>query len=95
MNKSFIQKGIDGRNWLIYGRAKTGIKAKIPILPKAQAIIDKYKNDAECVIKRKLIPVISNQRLNSYLEEIATLCEINKKITMHMGRHFCDYGDFG
>lgn len=56
-------------------------------MSKAQTILDKYKNDAECVIKRKLIPVISNQRLNSYLEEIATLCEINKKITMCMGRH--------
>lgn len=87
MNKSFVQKGIDGRNWLIFDRSKTGIKARIPILPKAQAILDKYENDTECLIKKKMIPVASNQKMNSYLEEIGRLCGIEKKITMHMGRH--------
>ena len=82
-----ITKGIDGKNWVIYEREKTGVRASIPILPPAQAIIDKYKDDPECQVENKLIPVISNQRLNSYLGEIAELCEINKHITMHLGRH--------
>jgi site-specific recombinase XerD len=82
-----ITKGIDGKNWVIYEREKTGVRASIPILPPAQAIIDKYADDPECQVENKLIPVISNQRLNSYLGEIAELCEINKHITMHLGRH--------
>ncbi|MDD2382144.1 MAG: site-specific integrase [Mariniphaga sp.] len=86
-NKSFIQKGIDGRNWLIFKRAKTDIEARIPILPKAQAILDKYCNDTECIIRRKMLPVLSNQRMNSYLQEIAPLCDIEKRVTMHIGRH--------
>lgn len=82
-----ITKGIDGKNWVIYEREKTGVRASIPILPPAQFIIDKYKDDPECQFENKLLPVISNQRLNSYLGEIAELCEINKHITMHLGRH--------
>lgn len=87
LSRSYIQKGIDGRNWLIFDRSKTGIKARIPILPKAQAILEKYAQDTECIIKKKMLPVASNQKMNSYLIEIAELCGIEKKITMHIGRH--------
>ncbi len=82
-----ITKGIDGKNWIIYEREKTGVRASIPILPEAQRIIDKYKDDPECIIDNKLLPVKSNQKLNSYLTEISELCEINKNITMHLARH--------
>ena len=82
-----ITKGIDGNNWIIYEREKTGVRASIPILPQAQAIIDKYSDDPECVANNMLLPVKSNQKLNSYLGEIAELCEIDKHITMHLGRH--------
>lgn len=82
-----IRKGIDGKNWIIYEREKTGVRASIPILQPAQRIIDKYKDDPECVANNMLLPVRSNQKLNSYLAEIAELCEIDKHITMHLGRH--------
>ncbi|HEY3390482.1 MAG TPA: site-specific integrase, partial [Prolixibacteraceae bacterium] len=82
-----ITKGIDGKNWVIYEREKTGVRASIPILSQAQKIIDKYKNDAECLKRNKLLPVISNQKLNTYLSEIEEVCEIDKHITMHLGRH--------
>ena len=82
-----ITKGIDGKNWVIYEREKTGVRASIPILPQAQSIIDRYKEDPECQVNNMLLPVISNQKLNTYLSEIATVCEINKNITMHLGRH--------
>ncbi len=87
LKRDSLSKGIDGKNWVIYEREKTGVQAWIPLLPKAQAIIDKYKDDPECVTNNKLIPVKSNQKLVSYLTEIAELCEINKNITMHLGRH--------
>ncbi|MCY1720426.1 site-specific integrase [Prolixibacteraceae bacterium Z1-6] len=82
-----ISKGINGKNWIIYEREKTGVRASIPLLPPAQAILDKYKDDPVCIADGILLPVKSNQKLNSYLSEIAELCEIDKHITMHLGRH--------
>lgn len=35
----------------------------------------------------KLLPVISTQRLNSCLKEIADLCGIEKNLTFHLARH--------
>lgn len=82
-----LTKGINNKNWIIYEREKTGVRASIPLLPPAQAIIDKYKTDPECIADNKLLPIKSNQKLNSYLAEIAELCEISKHVTMHLGRH--------
>jgi len=82
-----LTKGIDGKNWVVYEREKTGVRASIPLLPQAQSILNKYKTDPECNADNKLLPVKSNQKLNTYLSEIAELCEINKHITMHLGRH--------
>ena len=78
---------IKGRNCIKYERKKTGVKATVPLLSPAQAIIDKYSKDPECIAYGKILPVKSNPRLNSYLSEIAELCEIDKHITMHLGRH--------
>jgi site-specific recombinase XerD len=82
-----LSKGIDGRNWLNYERLKTRVRASIPLLPPAQVIIDKYKNTPECIADGKLFPVISNQKFNDFLKEIAILCKINKPISAHIGRH--------
>ena len=82
-----ITKGIDGGDWIIYEREKTGIRASVPLLPQAISIIEKYKKDPECIADNKLLPIRSNQKLNSYLTEIAELCEVKKHITMHLARH--------
>ena len=87
LSRESMSKGIDGKNWIIYHREKTGIRASIPLLSKALAIIEKYNEDPECQTENKLLPVKSNQKLNTYLSEIAELCEIDKHITMHLGRH--------
>jgi site-specific recombinase XerD len=87
LTRENLSKGIDGKNWIIYERKKTGVQARIPLLPMAQALVDKYENDPECNADNKILPVRSNQKLNEYLAEITELCEINKKITMHVGRH--------
>lgn len=87
LTRESISKGIDGKNWIIYYREKTGVRASIPLLSQALAIIDKYNDDPECLSGNKLLPIKSNQKLNSYLSEIAELCEIDKHITMHLGRH--------
>ncbi|OFX49611.1 MAG: hypothetical protein A2046_05965 [Bacteroidetes bacterium GWA2_30_7] len=75
--------GIDGEKWIKINRQKTGTPSSVPLLPKALEIIEKYKN----ISSEKLLPVISNQRTNSYLKEIADLCGIKKILTFHMARH--------
>ncbi len=53
----------------------------------AEKILDKYKQHPQCLNEVKLLPVLSNQKMNSYLKEIADLCEINKELTFHIARH--------
>jgi site-specific recombinase XerD len=81
-----IEKGIDGKLWIKLNRTKTETKSQIPLLPKALAILDKYK-DTPKLIAGTLLPVISNQKMNAYLKELADLCEINKTLTSHIARH--------
>ncbi len=80
-----IVKGIDGSQWIKIKRTKTKSLSSIPILPVAEKLIEKYKDLDSST--GKLLPVYSNQRMNSYLKEIADSCEINKNLTFHMARH--------
>lgn len=86
-DRNAVTRGIDGDYWIITNRQKTGTRESVPLLPIALEIIEKYKEDKYCVDHNKLLPVNSNQRYNSYLKEIAALCNINKKITTHIARH--------
>ncbi len=82
-----INFGIDGELWIIKKREKTNKLLRIPILPKAKILIDKYKVHPKSEINRTIFPKISNQKLNSYLKEIADLCDITKNLTFHLARH--------
>jgi integrase len=82
-----IVKGSDGNQWIDTEREKTQTPVKVPILPKAAAIIEKYKDDPRAISQGALFPVISNQKLNSYLKEVADLCGIKKHLTFHLARH--------
>lgn len=79
--------GIDREKWIFTSRQKSGIASHIPLLPPAIEIIEKYKSHPASVNKGKLLPVLSNQKMNAYLKEIADLCEINKDLTFHTARH--------
>lgn len=68
--------------WILTHRAKTAIKANVPLLPPAIKIINKYKNQQE-----GLIPSLSNQKMNAYLKEIADICGIYKNLTWYVARH--------
>lgn len=87
LKKSNIGMGIDGNKWIFTSRQKTRTISNIPLLPQAEAIIDKYKNHPYCQVTGSLLPVLSNQKMNAYLKEIADLCGINKKLTFHIARH--------
>lgn len=82
-----IQIGIDGKKWLMKDRQKSDIPSRIPLLPPAIAIIKKYENHPKVCNSGKLLPELSNQKVNAYLKEIADLCGIKKEITFHVARH--------
>ena len=87
LTKDNIGIGIDGNKWIFTARQKTKIASHIPLLPIAEDIIKKYEKHPICVISGKLLPVLSNQKMNAYLKEIADLCEISKELTFHIARH--------
>ena len=84
LNEKDIQKSFDGRLWIIKKRQKTDVQSNILLLDIPKRILDKYKGMPN---ENRLLPIISNQRLNSYLKEIADLCGIEKNLTFHLARH--------
>jgi len=78
-----IEIGVNGKEWLVSSRKKTGNRLSIPLLPRAKVILDKYRSSSD----KRLLPVCSNQRFNGYLKEIADICGIKKNLTSHIGRH--------
>ncbi|MDR1984781.1 MAG: site-specific integrase [Prevotellaceae bacterium] len=84
LSKENIKQGIDKNLWIMTKRHKTDIPFKVRLLDIPIAIMEKYEGTQE---GGKLLPVISNQKMNSYLHEIADICCIDKKITFHVARH--------
>lgn len=87
LTKNNITIGIDGEKWIYTNRQKTDTRSNIPLLPMAEEIIAKYKEHPQCLNERKLLPVLSNQKMNSYLKEMADVCGFNKELTFHIARH--------
>lgn len=87
LKKEDMFKGIDGEWWIVVQRQKTKIQAQIPLLPKALDIINTYKTHPKVLANQTLLPMLSNQRFNSYMKEIADICNINKNLTHHLARH--------
>lgn len=75
-----IVKKFDNKLWIDMYRQKTKKQFALPLLPKALEILDKYKSDKE------LLPIISNQKFNSYIKEVAEIIGIEKKLTHHIAR---------
>jgi len=78
LTKDNIHLGIDGNNWIITKRQKTKITVKIPILEKAQQLIHKYSAHPITQVTGTLLPVITNEKLNAYLKEVANFSGIQK-----------------
>lgn len=82
-----LQQGVDGNLWIRKQRNKSKQWAHIPLLPDARLIIERYSSNPRCQRKGVLLPVLSNQKMNAYLKEIADLCGIQKNLTTHCARH--------
>lgn len=66
---------------------KTDTPTSIPLLPAALAVLQCYSDYPQCGNAGRLLPVLSNQKMNTYLKEIADVCLINKPLTFHVARH--------
>ncbi|MEO5975956.1 MAG: site-specific integrase [Chryseolinea sp.] len=87
LTRDEVTIGIDGEKWIWTSRQKTDSATRVPLLPPALEILDRYKDDPQCAVKGRLLPVLSNQKMNNYLKEISDACEITKKMTFHTARH--------
>lgn len=76
-----LERDEAGRIWIKKRRVKTGVLSRIPLLPIAKLILDKYKGG------EKLLPIQDPADINKYLKDIAILCGINKRICFHTRRH--------
>ena len=87
LSRKNIAIGVDGDRWIYINRTKTDTRSNIPILPIASYLLEKYEGHPQVVNQEKLLPILSNQKMNSYLKEIADACGINKELTFHIARH--------
>ena len=87
LKSSEIRIGIDGKKWLFIQRQKTTTPSPVPLLSVALQILDKYKDHPRCIVSNKSLPILSNQKMNEYLKDIADLCSIQKTLTYHTARH--------
>jgi len=77
----------EGKKCIEKRRQKTGEMSFIPLLEIPEQMLEHYKSDPICIKSGKLLPVLSNQKMNVYLREVADICGITKNISMHSGRH--------
>ncbi len=87
LTKNHIVIGMDGKNWIYTKRAKTNEPIKAPLLNKADSILRKYKEQRFDLDSKYLFPVLSNQKMNTYIKEIMKAAKVNKHITFHSARH--------
>ncbi|MBK5720220.1 site-specific integrase [Dysgonomonas sp. Marseille-P4677] len=79
-----IKTAFDGHQWVMTKRQKTNVPSNIRLLEIPLEIVERYRGKQK---DGKLFPVCSNQKMNEYLKEIATICGITKPITCHVARH--------
>ena len=87
LKSEHLVKDNNGSLWIRKNRQKTNNMCNIPLITAAKMLLDKYVNHPDCLEKNVLFPVPTNQRMNSYLKEIADSCGITKKLSTHVARH--------
>ncbi|WP_231426329.1 site-specific integrase [Pedobacter sp. Leaf250] len=68
-----IKTGVDGKKWVYTNRTKTGTRSAVPLLPPAIAVLEKYIDHPHCIIKDRVLPVSSNQKMNEYRAPVKVL----------------------
>jgi len=78
-----IVRGFDGQDWIKMVRQKTQREINVPLLPQAKKIMEKYRLSE---VQEYILPSMSNQKMNSYLKEVADIVGIKKHLTHHTAR---------
>jgi len=87
LSKDDIIFGINGKRWIKTKRQKTDSLSSIPLLLVSESILEKYSLHPYVIAGKGILPVLTNQKSNAYLKEIADLCGIKKNLTTHLARH--------
>ncbi len=85
--RSNITTDSEGNTWIRKAREKTGEMSIIPMLAVPRKIAEKYARHPVVIQKDVVLPVITNQKMNAYLKEIADLARVGKHLTTHLARH--------
>lgn len=86
-SKEHLVRDNEDNLWIRNACQKIKQMCNISVISPAPKLIDKYSNQPDCVAKNVLLPVLSNQKMNAYLKEIADICGIQKRLTTHVARH--------
>lgn len=86
LKKANVVRGVDGGFWLFLERTKTSYPLRIPLLEEAMDILERYR-DSPGISENALLPVLTNQKMNGYIKEVAKRAGIHKKLTFHSARH--------
>ena len=73
--------------WIRTRRQKTSARANIPLLDIPMSIINNYCRLDLLLPEDPILPILSNQKINAYLKELADLCGIHKHLSYHIARH--------
>lgn len=84
LSADMLRRWPDGNLWIDTKRQKTDVPVHVRLLDVPIRLIEKYDGTTEGGL---LVPVPSNQKVNAYLKEIASVCGIDKDLTFHMARH--------
>ncbi len=79
--------GDDYKKWIVTQRQKTNTRVKVPLMPTALSLVEKYSEHPMVQVSGTLFPPVTNEKANLYLKEIADACGIRKNLTFHMARH--------
>lgn len=84
LTKNHIRISFDGNTWIMTKRQKSKVNVNVPLMEIPRKILEKYEGE---LLDDKVLPVLSNQKMNAYLKEIGDLSGINKNLTFHLARH--------
>ena len=87
LSKEHLVRDNEDNLWIRNARQKIKQMCNISVISHAPKLIDKYSNQPDCVAKNVLLPVLSNQKMNACLKEIADICGIQKRLTTHVARY--------
>lgn len=84
LTKNHVRISFDGNTWIMTKRHKSKVNVNVPLMDIPKKILEKYEGELP---DEKILPVLSNQKMNAYLKEIGDLCGITKNLTFHLARH--------